>query len=105
MTRPVTAPPLTTPAPLDREILVEQVVAAVLASPGVAALSDGEFGTVATLLPGRRIPGIVLGDDGVAVHLVTRYPAPVATVSAQVRAAVTRIVPGPVHVTVDDVVA
>ena len=37
--------------------LAEAVAAAVLAHPGVAPLSGGPFGTIASYLPGRRVVG------------------------------------------------
>ena len=41
-------------------VLAEAVAAAVLAHPGVARLSGGPFGTIASYLPGRRVIGVRL---------------------------------------------
>ncbi|MFE5294436.1 hypothetical protein ACFQ8T_19830 [Isoptericola sp. NPDC056618] len=43
---------------------------AALAVPGVATLSSGLFGEIATYLPGGRVPGVRFSDDGVHVHIV-----------------------------------
>ena len=83
------------------------VAAAVLAVPGVARLHQGAFGEVATYLPGRRVPGVRLRPDGVEVHVVverelldTRTPLPV--VAERIHRAVAALVPGPVHVFIED---
>ena len=77
--------------------------------PHVQELSAGPFGVVATYLPGRRIPGVVIRADRsgapvVEVHVVARYGPPVPEVAAEVRAAVAGVA-GPrrsVTVVVDD---
>lgn len=67
--------------------LPERIAEELLAHPAVAALSGGPFGTVATYLPGRRLPGVALGDaeepDRIAV--VLHYGAPVEATAAQLR--------------------
>lgn len=65
----------------------DRVAAAVLSCPGVAALHGGRFGEIATYLPGRRIAGIRVDVAAVEVHVVGRYPAPVADIARQVRSA------------------
>ena len=52
--------------------------AAVLSVPDVHDLHGGAFGEVATYLPGRRVPGVRLTDDGVELHVVTRGANPLA---------------------------
>lgn len=84
--------------------LVDQVAAAVLAVHGVAALHGGTFGEAATYLPGRRVRGIRLGEDGTDIHLTLTFGTPVQTAAADVRAAVSGLVAAPVHVTVEDIV-
>ena len=82
------------------------VAAAVRAVPGVAELYGGLFGEVATHLPGRRVPGVRLDDDGNAeVHVVLHWGYPVPATAYAVRRAVARLVRGGVHVVVDDVAA
>ncbi len=84
--------------------LADAVAAVVLAVPGVVDLHAGTYGEVATYLPGRRVTGIRIGGDGVEVHLVLRYGAPVLDTAEAVRAAVQALTPGKVDVTVQDVV-
>jgi len=81
----------------------EYIATAVLSVAAVAGLHGGAFGEVATYLPGRRVTGVRVTDDGVWVHVVGRYPVPVAVTVAAVRAAVAPHASGlPVHVTVED---
>jgi hypothetical protein len=82
----------------------DAVAAAVSACADVVRLSGGVLGEVATYLPGRRVNGVrVREDGGVEVHVVARYGPTVAEIAAQVRAAVTAICgPVPVHVGIDD---
>jgi len=66
----------------------DAIAVAVSAAPGVAALSGGRFGGVGTYLPGRRVTGVVIGDDDLEVHVVGRYGVPVDQIAADVRRAV-----------------
>lgn len=82
----------------------EIVAAAAGAVPGVAGLYGGLFGEVATHLAGRRVPGVRIDDGGNAeVHVVVHWGQPVPATAYAVRRAVARLVPGEVHVVVDDV--
>ncbi|WP_354005585.1 hypothetical protein [Rhodococcus antarcticus] len=90
------------PAPVRVE-LVDQVAAVVLAVPGVAGLHGGLFGEAATYLPGRRVRGIRLQHDSTEVHLAVFYGSDVRLTAAAVRAALTGMVPTPIHVTVEDI--
>lgn len=85
--------------------LADRVAASVLAVPGVHDLHGGVLGEVATYLPGRRVNGVRLREDETHVHLVLSWDAPVAITTAAVRAQVAALVPGTVHVTVEDVAA
>lgn len=76
---------------------------AVLAVPGVHDLHAGLLGEVATYLPGRRVNGVRLREDGCEVHLVLEWGAPVAATTDAVRTAVSALVPGTVTITVEDV--
>ncbi|WP_240945368.1 hypothetical protein [Rhodococcus sp. HNM0569] len=88
----------------DATRLVDDVAAAVLAVPGVAALHGGEFGEVATYLPGRRVTGIVLGDDACRVHVTVHYPVDAVATADAVRDAVARLVGAvPIEITIGDV--
>ncbi|RVW01494.1 Asp23/Gls24 family envelope stress response protein [Rhodococcus spongiicola] len=81
----------------------ERAAEAALAVPGVAGLHGGEFGTIATYLPGRRITGVQINADSCAVHLILRYPADLFETAERVRTAVRSIVGIPVDVTIEDI--
>ncbi|CAM01179.1 hypothetical protein A8924_2266 [Saccharopolyspora erythraea NRRL 2338] len=88
------------------EELVEQVAAAVLAHPSVLRLDGGEYGVVATHLPGRRVTGVRSRDDGTPaeVAVVLRLDRPLPEIIAELRAEITRVAGrGPVDITVSDV--
>lgn len=87
----------------DPGALAEAVSAAVLSVPDVHDLHGGAFGEVATYLPGRRVPGVRLTDDGVELHVVTRGANPLTVTVEQVRDAVRPLVSGRIDVTVEDV--
>ena len=88
-------------------MLAEAVAAAVLAHPGVARLSGGPFGTIASYLPGRRVVGVrlPLGDtDPVEIAVVARMGMPLPLLADELGAAVVAVVgPVAVDVTVADV--
>jgi len=82
------------------------IATAVKSCPGVARLHGGVFGEVATYLPGRRVVGVQVGEQRVAVHFVARLDRPVREVADGVRGAVTPLAHGmPVDVIVEDVAA
>lgn len=83
--------------------LADVVAAAVRAVPGVAALHSGMFGEVGTYLPGRRVRGVRLRETGSDIHVTLYFGVSVRAVAEQVRQVVAALVPGPVHVTVQDV--
>lgn len=82
---------------------------AVLAVPGVARLSAGPLGEVATYLPGGRVTGVRLAGDGVHVHVVLTATAAraIPAVAAEVHVVVAQVAAGagtgPVHVHIEDV--
>jgi hypothetical protein len=83
--------------------VVDLIAEAALACPAVAGLHGGLFGQRNTYLPGRRVSGVTLSGDEAVVGVVGRYPASVAEIASQVRAAVGARVPGvPVTVDVED---
>jgi uncharacterized alkaline shock family protein YloU len=82
----------------------EVIAEAVLATAGVAGLHGGMFGEAATYLPGRRVSGIRIGDDGVEVHVTLVAGSPIRETADAIRSAVAPLSSGPVHVTVEDVV-
>lgn len=86
------------------EGLIDAVAAAVRSVDGVADLHGGTFGETATYLPGRRVPGVRMTPDGTEVHVALLLGAPIRETAQAVRRAVAAQVPGPVDVTVEDVV-
>jgi hypothetical protein len=79
------------------------VAAVVAACPGVARLSAGPVGEVATYLPGRRVAGVRVRPGAVEVHVVGWYGPTAAEIAGQVRAAVRTVAgPLPVDVVIDD---
>lgn len=85
------------PDPADR------VAAAVLAVDGVAELHGGMFGEAATYLPGRKVAGIRLSEQGAEVHVVVDYGRAAPRVADAVRRAVAPLVTGTVDVIVEDI--
>jgi hypothetical protein len=66
---------------------VEAVAALVRSCPGVASLSAGMFGEVATYLPGmRRVRGIRFDEERVEVHIVAVWGPALPDLARQVRA-------------------
>lgn len=82
----------------------EDIADAVLAIDGVVGLHGGMFGEAATYLPGRRIAGIRIGEDGTEVHVSLEFGVAVRETADAVRRTVATMVDGPVHVTVEDIV-
>jgi len=96
-----------------------QVSEAVLGVPGVADLSGGVLHEVSTYLPGDRVPGVRVAEDGVHVHVVldARVVDHIPATAGAVHLAVAEVArrantsaapdsPGPdvaVHVHVDDI--
>lgn len=92
-------------APVDPEppSPAEAVAAAVLAVPGVVRLHGGRFGELGTYLPGRRVTGVRIDDEGTEVHVVVSGPDPVPETGARIQRAVSAIAPMPVRVHVEDI--
>jgi len=55
-------------------------------------LSGGPFGTVATYLPGERLPGVALREDEVEVSIVVRMGRPLPEIADEVRKAIAPMV-------------
>lgn len=83
---------------------VDTIASAVVAVTGVANLHGGMFGEAATYLPGRRVAGIRLSEQGTEVHVTLLYGYPLRATAEAVRDVVADLVSGPVHVTVEDVI-
>lgn len=79
--------------------LAHEIADAVRRCPGVADLSGGPFGTVATYLPGEKIPGVALRDDAVEISIVVQPGRPLPEIADEVRTALAPLVGGrPVNV-------
>lgn len=100
MTNPASGMPADDVRQPDR---ADVIAAAVSGVDGVAALHGGLFGEAATYLPGRRVTGVRLSDDGVEVHVTVSYGRRVHAVADAVRTAVASLVTGSVDVIVEDV--
>ena len=89
--------------PDDRET-ADVVAEAVLACPAVAGLVDD--GSVATYLPGRRVGGVRVDDDGCTLAVALRPDGrPLPELADEVRRAAAAVLPdGPVDVLVADLV-
>ncbi|WP_240972755.1 hypothetical protein [Nonomuraea composti] len=76
-----------------------------LACRGVARLSGGPFGTVATYLPGQRLTGVSADEREVEIAIVATLDRPLPQTADEVRAAVADLAGDrPVHVRVDDII-
>jgi hypothetical protein len=91
-------------APQGPPVDAERVAQAVERVPTVARLSAASTGAeVATYLPGRRVRGVRVADDGVEIHVVARWPAVLPEVGDAVRSAAAPLVGGrAVEVVIDD---
>lgn len=91
--------------PREREPigLAEEVAAVVLAVPGVVRLHGGPFGGLGTYLPGHRVVGVRLGEEGTDVHVVVSDLVPVPRTAGRVQRAVSAIASMPVRVHVEDI--
>ncbi len=82
----------------------DRVAEAARSVPGVTGLGGGAAGAVATYLPGRRVPGVRIDDEVVAVHVTVSLDRPLMRVAASVRAAVSPLAYGrAVDVVIEDV--
>ena len=77
----------------------------VVACAGVAGLSGGLFGTMATYLPGERLTGVSADDHEVNIAIVARLDRPLPETADEVRRAVADLAGDrPVNIRIDDVV-
>ena len=65
---------------------VDAVAAAVLGCAGVAGLDGGQFGEVASYLPGRKVPGVVVSGGRVMVQIRSRWAVPAPDLAALITA-------------------
>ncbi|GAA2800917.1 hypothetical protein [Saccharopolyspora taberi] len=82
----------------------DRVAAAALGHPSVLRLDGGAHGVIATPLPGRRVTGVRIRDEGTEIGVVLGLDRPLPEIVAELRAAAERAgAPGPVDITVVDV--
>ena len=67
---------------------VQAVAAAAAGCAGVSGLNDGQYGEVASYLPGLRVPGVQVRKDSVLVQVRSRWGVPAADLLRQIAAAV-----------------
>ncbi|MEV6153178.1 hypothetical protein AB0L53_22810 [Nonomuraea sp. NPDC052129] len=90
-----------TDAPASEAQLVAERVRA---CAGVAGLSGGLFGTVATYLPGERLTGVSVDEREVTIAIVARLGRPLPETAEEVRRAVADLAGDrPVNIRIDDV--
>ena len=89
----MTTAPATSAAIIDG-VDVDSVAAAVTACPGVSALFGGRGDTIASYLPGRRVPGVEVSGDTVNVTVRSRWDTTAPDLLTQVSTAVSPILHG-----------
>lgn len=83
---------------------VDALAGRVGACPSVARLGSPRPGGTTTYLPGRRVAGLRISTDRIAVEVVARWGFSVADIAADIRRAVATVAPDrKVDVTVADV--
>jgi hypothetical protein len=97
--------PMVPPAPAVIDgIDVEAVAAAVEGCAGVSGLDSGQFGEVASYLPGRQVPGVIVRRQALLIRVRARWGLQVADLLSQITTAVTPITGGcRVQVVVGDI--
>jgi uncharacterized alkaline shock family protein YloU len=86
------------------EAAADSIAAATTSCPSVARMSAGDLREVVTYLPGRRVEGVRMTDDGVEVHVVVRWDVSLPAAADEIREALTPVVGDlPVSVFIDDV--
>ena len=83
---------------------VDAVAEVVRGCPGVAGLDGGRFGEVASYLPGRTVPGVVVSGGRVLVQVRSRWGVPAPALATAITRAL-RPVTGdrPVDVVIGDI--
>src|SRR5690348_9697652 len=87
MTSPA-GPPVPEAAVIDG-VNVDAVAAAVLGCAGVAGLDGGRFGEVASYLPSRKVPGVVVSGGRVRVQIRSRWGVPAPGLAALITTVLT----------------
>jgi len=83
---------------------VDAVAAAVRGCTGVSALDGGRDGEVASYLPGRKVPGVQVGEGRVRVQVRSRWGVPAADLAAMITVVLTPLTgTRPVDVLIADI--
>jgi hypothetical protein len=70
---------------------VDAVVAVVAGCAGVSALDGGRYGEVTTYLPGRAVPGVVVGDGRIRVQVRAAWDTEVPVLGTAITAALAQV--------------
>jgi uncharacterized alkaline shock family protein YloU len=90
--------------PATAGLIAEAIAAAVSKVAGVAQLSGGKFGQIATYAPGRKVSGVRVTVDHIEVHVVAEWVPSLPRLADDVRAAVAPLAEArSVNVFVDDI--
>ncbi len=83
---------------------IDAVAAAVRACPGVADLTGGRLGDVASYLPGRRVSGVLVETSLLTVQVRSHWGVPADALLSQIELALLLLRHGrPLHVVVADI--
>jgi hypothetical protein len=83
---------------------VDAVVVVVQSCAGVAGLDGGQFGEVATYLPGRTVEGVVVSDGRIRVQVRSKWGIEVPSLATQITTALAPFTgPRPVDVVIGDI--
>jgi hypothetical protein len=85
---------------------VDDIEAAVLGCPGVAALGSGTIGELATYLPGRRVAGIRVGPELVELEICAAWGPSAQEIARQIWEALAELVTDrPIEIVITDIAA
>ena len=97
------APGLTPGAAVIDGVDVDAVAAAVRDCAGVSGLDGGQFGEVATYLPGRTVQGVVVGGGRVRVQVRSRWGVEAPRLAALITTVLAPLTGRPVDVVIADI--
>jgi hypothetical protein len=85
------APGLPAGAAVIDGVDVDAVVAVVAGCAGVSGLDGGQYGELTTYLPGRAVPGVVVGDGRVRVQVRAAWDIEVPLLAATITTALAAV--------------
>ncbi|MGW5641816.1 hypothetical protein ACWEV3_05885 [Saccharopolyspora sp. NPDC003752] len=91
---------------MPEQVSAGELADRVLAHPSVVRLHGGQFGEIASYLPGRKVVGVRLPESGAAeIGVVLRLDRPLPEVLGEIRGALAEALGDvPVDITVADVI-